>query len=91
MSEFTDYCAAKGRFKLRIWLKRDYATEATGITERNDPFVDKYSFPKLDVKDEEKSIERLARIFLRDKYFGKYRFAQVFQDGKKSAIKTIKS
>ena len=90
MSKFTDYCAEKGKFKLRIWLKHEHASEATGVTARNDPFVDKFSFPKLDKRNEAMSIERLEKIFLREKYLGKYRFAQVFQEGVNGAIKTIK-
>ena len=64
MSKFTDYCAEKGKFKLRIWLKHEYRGEATGITARNDPFVDKFSFPKLDKRNE--AMRNLKRYLLMD-------------------------
>ena len=88
MSAFTDYCVQKGKFKLVIWLEKEFGEEATGVSKRNDPWVVKYSFPGYDKKDEKNSVERLSNYFLK-KYAGKYRFAQVFNRTTNQLIRTI--
>lgn len=83
MSQFTEFCATRGQYKLRIYLKPEFAEFATGLTPKSgEPFVDRYTSPKLDARDGGKSqvgISRLVRVFLDGQFSGQWKTAFLYK------------
>lgn len=83
MSTFTEFCRDRGSYKLRIYLKPEFAEEATAVTPKSgEPFVDRYSSPKLDKRELGNSVAgicRLVRVFLDGQFSGKYKSAFLYK------------
>ena len=83
MSVFTEFCKTRGKYKLRIYLKPEFGEMATAVTQKSgEPFVDRYSSPKLDHRNNGDSVAgilRLVRVFLDDQFKGKYKSAFLYK------------
>ena len=83
MNQFIEFCKNRGQYKLRIYLKPEYGELATAVTKKSgEPFVDRYSSPKLDSHENGTShdgVYRLVKVFLDTQFIGMWKSAFLYK------------